>query len=134
MNPRLKKFFSYYKPYLGLFYSDMACAIVVSITVLGIPLCIRYITKNLETQSPDALDLSIGKSFLSNTISINLFCFLEMKRTKAPNDFGRKVRQRRHDLGYSQEKLAELADLHHNYVGSVESGERNIALENSLPW
>jgi ABC-type multidrug transport system fused ATPase/permease subunit len=52
MNPRLKKFFSYYKPYLGLFYADMACAIVVSITVLAIPLCIRYITKNLEAQSP----------------------------------------------------------------------------------
>lgn len=55
-----------------------------------------------------------------------------MKRTKARIDFGRKVRQRRHDLGYSQEKLAELADLHHNYVGSVERGERNIALENIL--
>jgi ATP-binding cassette subfamily B protein len=55
MNPRLKKFFSYYKPYLRLFYADMACAIVVSATVLAIPLCIRYITKNLEVQSPDAL-------------------------------------------------------------------------------
>ncbi|MBA3956842.1 MAG: ABC transporter ATP-binding protein [Parachlamydiaceae bacterium] len=56
MNPRLKKFFSYYKPYLGLFYADMACAIVVSATVLAIPLCIRFITKNLEEQSPDALN------------------------------------------------------------------------------
>ncbi len=55
-----------------------------------------------------------------------------IKRTKARVDFGRKVRQKRHDLGLSQEKLAELADLHHNYVGSVERGERNIALENIL--
>ena len=55
-----------------------------------------------------------------------------MKRTKSRIDFGRKIRQMRHDLGLSQEKLAELADLHHNYVGSVERGERNIALENIL--
>jgi transcriptional regulator with XRE-family HTH domain len=44
--------------------------------------------------------------------------------------FGKKVRKLRRDLGISQEKLAELANLHHNYVGSVERGERNISLEN----
>ena len=33
----------------------MACAIIVSATVLAIPLCIRYITKNLKDYSPDVL-------------------------------------------------------------------------------
>lgn len=56
MSPRVKKFFSYYKPYLRLFYADMSCAIIASATVLAIPLCIRYITKNLEAYSPDALN------------------------------------------------------------------------------
>ena len=56
MNSRIKKFLSYYKPYLGLFYADMACAVIVSAITLALPLCIRYITKNLlEADTPDAL-------------------------------------------------------------------------------
>ena len=56
MNLRVKKFLSYYKPYLGLFFADMFCACIVSAITLAIPLCIRYITKNLlATDTPGAL-------------------------------------------------------------------------------
>ncbi len=44
--------------------------------------------------------------------------------------FGGNVRKLRLAAGFSQEALAEKADLHRTYVGSVERGERNISLEN----
>jgi ATP-binding cassette, subfamily B, bacterial len=54
---RVKKFLSYYKPYMGLFLSVMACAFVVAAISLLFPLCTRYITKNiLESKLPGALN------------------------------------------------------------------------------
>lgn len=41
---RVGKFFSYYRPYLGLLSADLACAMLASAATLAIPLCIRYIT------------------------------------------------------------------------------------------
>lgn len=44
--------------------------------------------------------------------------------------FGFQVKTIRLAIGFSQETLAERADLHRTYVGSVERGERNISLNN----
>jgi len=44
--------------------------------------------------------------------------------------FGAKVRKYRLKKKLSQEKLAELADLHRTYIGQVECGKRNLALKN----
>ena len=43
---------------------------------------------------------------------------------------GRAIRERRIALGLSQEKLAEIAELHWTYIGGVERGERNVSLMN----
>lgn len=56
VNSRARKFFSYYKPYIGLLSIDMLCAVIASAITLAIPLCIRYITTNLlEVGSEEAL-------------------------------------------------------------------------------
>ncbi len=42
---------------------------------------------------------------------------------------GDRLRRRRIDLGYTQEHLAELADVHPTYIGQVERGEKNVTIE-----
>jgi len=46
------------------------------------------------------------------------------------NRFGKRLRSVREKVGVSQEKLAEMAELHRTYVSSVERGKRNISLLN----
>ncbi|MFO7675682.1 MAG: helix-turn-helix transcriptional regulator [bacterium] len=43
---------------------------------------------------------------------------------------GQRIRELREKKGWSQEKLAEEADLHRTYIGQVERGEKNIGVEN----
>lgn len=50
----------------------------------------------------------------------------------ATREFGRRVAARRHELGLSQEKAAEVIGLHWTYLGQVERGRRNVTLHNIL--
>lgn len=45
--------------------------------------------------------------------------------------FGLAIKQRRQEIGISQEVLAERAGLHRTYIGDIERGARNLSLENS---
>jgi transcriptional regulator with XRE-family HTH domain len=44
--------------------------------------------------------------------------------------FGLVIRQERERQGLSQEKLAELAEVHRTYIGMIERAEKNITLVN----
>jgi ATP-binding cassette subfamily B protein len=58
---RGKKFVSYYRPYIGLFLADMACALIVSAITLLLPLCARHVTKDIlpgnVSQAPNQIYL-----------------------------------------------------------------------------
>jgi len=44
--------------------------------------------------------------------------------------FGIRVKELRKKKHISQEKLAEIANIHRTYISSVELGKRNISLTN----
>jgi transcriptional regulator with XRE-family HTH domain len=42
---------------------------------------------------------------------------------------GNTIREARRSRGFSQEKLAEKAELHPTYIGEVERGVKNISVD-----
>jgi len=50
--------------------------------------------------------------------------------TKIYQIVGQKVRKRRKELGFTQERLAEISGLHRTYIAGIEAGKRNISLKN----
>lgn len=57
---------------------------------------------------------------------------MDVQSRKILKRFGEAVRMHRQRLGVSQEKLAELADLHRTYVADIERGNRNVGLVNII--
>lgn len=51
-------------------------------------------------------------------------------KTSARRIFAENLRKARLAKMLSQEDLAELANLHRTYVGSVERAERNVSIDN----
>lgn len=56
MNSRVRTFLSYYKPYSRLLIADLVCSIIATLAALALPLCVRYVGKNvLEAGAPTLL-------------------------------------------------------------------------------
>lgn len=52
-----------------------------------------------------------------------------LKGQKYRKILGENIRTHRQRLKWSQEKLAEKAELHHNYIGDIERGEENVSVD-----
>jgi len=50
-------------------------------------------------------------------------------KDKTVGQLGINIRRLRERKGLSMAKLAELADLHPNYMGYIERGERNVTIK-----
>ena len=46
------------------------------------------------------------------------------------HEMGRRIAQRRKQMGLTQEQLAEMSGLSHQFFSSVETGAKNIRAEN----
>jgi transcriptional regulator with XRE-family HTH domain len=46
------------------------------------------------------------------------------------NIFAKNLKQRRKQMGISQEELAAICNLHRTYIGALERTERNISIKN----
>ncbi|HEX9068836.1 MAG TPA: ABC transporter ATP-binding protein, partial [Ktedonobacterales bacterium] len=73
--PRAKKFLSYYRPYVGLFLADMGCALVISAVTLILPLCARYVTKDLLGDAASHVhDIYLMGALMVALVGIHALC------------------------------------------------------------
>lgn len=57
-----------------------------------------------------------------------MFSWLPVQRRHYRKAFGEAIRVYRKRAGLTQEKLAERADMHHNFIGEVERGNMECSL------
>lgn len=53
-----------------------------------------------------------------------------MIKTYLRKAFGKRVRELRQQHRFSQEGLADAAELHRTYIGAIERGEQNVSIDN----
>jgi ATP-binding cassette subfamily B protein len=69
VSSRVRKFFSYYKPYRRLLVADIVCAVIVSAISLALPLCARAITQNVLGTEPSS---ALGQVYAIGAIMVGL--------------------------------------------------------------
>ena len=72
---KIKKFISYYKPYIPLFLADMFCASVAAGVTLVFPMVTRYITGTILQKEPIEFSMIYKLGiFLIVLVIVEYFC------------------------------------------------------------
>ena len=104
---RGRKFLSYYKPYKGLFLADMACALIVAAITLALPLCARYVTKDiLDSSAADKLNqIFLMGALMVALVGVHTLCVMFVDYQG--HFMGAKMeRDMRHELFEHYQKLS----------------------------
>ena len=101
------KFIGYYKPYRGLFYADMLCALAVSAIDLAFPLILSYISKTLFIQEKSVILHTIGLVGVGLVAMYIVKFFAQRFITSWGHIMGARMESdMRRDLFYHMQKLS----------------------------
>ncbi len=127
MNRKLTKFLSYYRPYLGLFTADLACALIAAGINLVFPLIIRYITKDVFGAGLTVAIASIWKlALLMLFLTVVEYC-CNYFITSYGHVMGAKME---YDL--RNELFDHLQKLSFNYYDNQKTGQIMSRITNDL--
>lgn len=126
---RGKKFFSYYKPYMGLFFADIACALIVSAITLLLPLCARYITTNLlEGTMSHALDsIYLMGALMLVLVGIHTLCTMFI-------DFQGHMMGAKMESDMRSELFDHLQKLSFRFYDEQRTGQLMTRITNDIFW
>ena len=127
MNSKLKKFLSYYRPYLGLFTADLGCAFTASGISLAFPLLIRYITNDIFRAGATVNMGSVLKPACAMVVMVIIEYFCNYFITTFGHFMGAQME---YDL--RNEIFDHLQKLSFNYYDNQKTGQIMSRITNDL--
>lgn len=122
-----KRFFSYYKPYMGLFYADMFFAILGAAITLIIPMVIRYITGTVIYYEPNSALSEIVKLALIMVALVLLEAFCNFFIAYQGHIMGAKM-----EYDMRNEIFAHFQRLSFNFYDDQKVGQLMSRITNDL--
>jgi len=123
----LRTFLSYFRPYKGLLFAVLLCSALAAALALVLPVCVRYITKDLLEAGGDGIlpqALSIGAVMLAVIIAQTGFAlFYDYKG----HDMGAKI-----ERDMRRELFAHLQKMPFGFFDNQKTGQLMSRLTNDL--